>query len=945
MSLEKELYQSTYVWAQPMQQGQRNLLRALLDFWPDEVESVLDVGCGDGKLTRVLAAEKTGAKFVGLDSSSEALSRMPLESVLGKATQLPFANGSFDLVMSTDALEHIPDTDELIAWREIFRVASTCVMVAVPFKEELLDATARCCECSAHYHVNWHQRSYDIEALVSRMADGWSVAGVVLSGEPWSAMLPPETTFRRTVLDEWSGWEMAVCPHCGAKGTEATAPSNLPKPLSSVLGDATYETLKSKRFARTHSEVLIVFRKDQKQLEAPPEGLSHSVQSACEIRFDMQQASPNLHPYPQVASYARGENGRYRLQFPIYEGAQELCIQRKPYSEEEIYLQLEDAEGLVYEGCALPRGVEKASLRLSRPLSTTYYGVLGTCTTDAPILSISLGRGPEILRVQAMQDVGYYRIEQSRWSLFVQAVGEVWIDAQALLKQPSTGQLSQAKSVVEALCHKLEEQEHYLSALGAFANEGEIDIAAFPDAAENLSWSSGKARVLMLCHDQQLDRRVVAQAKTLVDSGYSVHLLALSFTSETTHEVLPEGVRLTRIGLANVIPENPTYLSYLWRQRGLTKLLKLFTYHFPLGYRIYSLGHWFGSKANSIIYKLASLLRYRNRGIHDPLPFRSAFVSEGARIPSDLVQVHDLPALEAGVELAASWGVPLVYDAHELYPEQKSFSSAQRKICSEAESRLIKHADLVFAVNESIGEEMAHRYGIAKPVTLLNAIDPPADFEPQADHDLLRQKLSLSAQRRILLFQGGFAPHRNLEALIEAMAHVRTQDVDLVMMGFGPFGELLKEKAARLKLLDRRIYFLPAVPQAELLQHSASADLGIIPYPHVDLNSYYCTPNKLFEFIQAGLPILANDSPELNRFVRSNGFGHSAVMKTPRDIARAIDDAFAMPDSDQWRSAILQKRGELAWCAQSRVYLDAMQHHLISSAKQTDMNVAREAIQ
>ena len=58
----------------------------------------------------------------------------------------------------------------------------------------------------------------------------------------------------------------------------------------------------------------------------------------------------------------------------------------------------------------------------------------------------------------------------------------------------------------------------------------------------------------------------------------------------------------------------------------------------------------------------------------DPLPFRSAFFLTGMAFTPDVIQVHDLPALEAGVELSKNWGIPLVYDAHELYPEQRSFS-------------------------------------------------------------------------------------------------------------------------------------------------------------------------------------------------------------------------------------------------------------------------------
>ena len=433
------------------------------------------------------------------------------------------------------------------------------------------------------------------------------------------------------------------------------------------------------------------------------------------------------------------------------------------------------------------------------------------------------------------------------------------------------------------------------------------------------------AHVLMLCHDQNLDRRVVAQAVSLIARGYSVHLLALSLDGETHHEQTPEGIALTRIGLNFIIPENPTYTGYMARQYRFNDLLNWGANRYPKRFDIFQRLFNYASKLNWALYKALLLMRYRNRELHDPLPFRQAFVRHGQEFPSDVVQVHDLPALEAGAELAAAWGVPLVYDAHELYPEQKSFSAVQRRICAKAEAEQIKKADLVFAVNESIGDEMARRYPIAKPVTLLNAIDPLPDFDPAARYDLLREKLSLPAERRILLFQGGFAPHRNLETLIQAMAHVKTNDVDLVMMGFGAFGDLLKAKATRLNLLGTRIHFLPAVPQSELLQHSASADIGIIPYPHVDLNSYYCTPNKLFEFIQAGLPILANDSPELNRFVRANGFGHSATMANAKQIAQAIDMAFAAGDLPTWREAIERRRSEFAWAAQDVIFWGAMQ--------------------
>jgi len=441
------------------------------------------------------------------------------------------------------------------------------------------------------------------------------------------------------------------------------------------------------------------------------------------------------------------------------------------------------------------------------------------------------------------------------------------------------------------------------------------------------------AHILMLCHDQHLDRRVLAQATSMLEQGHSVRLLALSFDAETQHETLPGGIELTRIGLAHIIPENITYTRYTARQKRLNAWLNAAANRFPPHTAKFQFLFTHASRLNWSLYKVFLLMRYHNRSLHDPLPFRQAFVKYGRECSCDLIQVHDLPALQAGAELAAERNVPLVYDAHELYPEQASFSRVQKKICAAAEAQWIKQADLVFAVNQSIAQEMARRYQISGPVTLLNAIDPPAEFDPDARYNLLREKLNLPNERRILLFQGGFAPHRNLEQLVAAMRHVKIPDVDLVMMGPGDFAEKLKQSAASSGLLDKRIYFLPAVPQSELLQHSASADIGIIPYPHVDLNSLYCTPNKLFEFIAAGLPMLANDSPELNRFVTKQGFGITRPMNNPKAIAAAIDNAFTSPDYPVWRSHLRKNRHAFAWNAQKKGYVQHMNALLFERSK------------
>jgi glycosyltransferase involved in cell wall biosynthesis len=107
------------------------------------------------------------------------------------------------------------------------------------------------------------------------------------------------------------------------------------------------------------------------------------------------------------------------------------------------------------------------------------------------------------------------------------------------------------------------------------------------------------------------------------------------------------------------------------------------------------------------------------------------------------------------------------------------------------------------------------------------------------------------------------------------------------------------------------------------LRYTASADAGIIPYPALDLlNQYYCTPNKTFEFLVAGLPIVANDLPELRRFVADQGAGINMPMNTSDDIARAIESLFAA-DLVALRSRVQALSREYVWDTQGRTLVSA----------------------
>jgi glycosyltransferase involved in cell wall biosynthesis len=375
--------------------------------------------------------------------------------------------------------------------------------------------------------------------------------------------------------------------------------------------------------------------------------------------------------------------------------------------------------------------------------------------------------------------------------------------------------------------------------------------------------------VTMLVPDNRIDRRVLLSGRSLFQAGWQVTIISAPYPEPIDHDQLdfPE-LSIIRVDTARSIRIPPHALPKNQIHHGNWE-------------RVYFYHHQF----------LAAALQH----------------------PSAVCVAHDLPVLAAAAIAAIEFGASLVYDAHELYPEQFHFSSRQKALFSDAEAALIKHADLVTTINGSIAAEMAARYGIVSPELILNAPAVPA--LPRKG-DPLREDLRIPHDKRILLYQGSLSLNRNLEGLIAAMAQVASDDIVLVMMGPGTDVSCkLKRIASSDGTLGRRVFFRDAVPQTELLHYTGGAEVGIIPYQSIDLNSRYCTPNKLFDFIVAGLPILANDLPELRKFVHETGFGQVHPLNGPAETARGIEVMFAS-DLDVYRQRLAARRHEFVWDVQ-----------------------------
>jgi glycosyltransferase involved in cell wall biosynthesis len=235
--------------------------------------------------------------------------------------------------------------------------------------------------------------------------------------------------------------------------------------------------------------------------------------------------------------------------------------------------------------------------------------------------------------------------------------------------------------------------------------------------------------------------------------------------------------------------------------------------------------------------------------------------------PAAVYHASDLYVLPALAAAANRHGGALVLDARELYPHVDATAGKPwaRWLWSAVERHYLPRTGAVLTVNDSIADRMAETYGIERPVVSRNV--PPRQHVPRTD--ALRERLGIPSGQRIVLYQGLVRAGRGLERLVDAMRDV--PDAALVVIGDGPTKPALQRQAAGV--LGDCAHFLPHTPPDDLLRLTASADLGVhVPEPITE-SIRLALPNKLFEYLMAGLPVVVANIPEMRRVVEQFDVG------------------------------------------------------------------------
>lgn len=267
----------------------------------------------------------------------------------------------------------------------------------------------------------------------------------------------------------------------------------------------------------------------------------------------------------------------------------------------------------------------------------------------------------------------------------------------------------------------------------------------------------------------------------------------------------------------------------------------------------------------------------------------------------NIVHAHDLSALPLASKYARKNGIKLIFDAHEIYDHLAQTDDDMAELNGLLLNKFAPSVDCFITINQSIANYYRTNYPkLPRAIVVKNAAKPA---ERVAYDGRLHEAAGLPRDRKIIIYQGGYAIKRGLIQLLMAGEYLNPE-WSLVYMGWGSLEDELHRVADALILknpaIAEKIRFVPKVKQDELPYWTAGATIGAIPYENTGLNHWFCNPNKLWEYPNAGVPIIASPFPEMSSIIDKYELGwYLPDPLNPKVIAEVINQL----TEDQIRTA------------------------------------------
>lgn len=250
-----------------------------------------------------------------------------------------------------------------------------------------------------------------------------------------------------------------------------------------------------------------------------------------------------------------------------------------------------------------------------------------------------------------------------------------------------------------------------------------------------------------------------------------------------------------------------------------------------------------------------------------------------------LVHAHDFTALPAGFIISVIKRIPLIYDTHELWSESEheSYPSCVFKIAYWIEKYFARKANYVITVSDSIKDYLRVYFNNPNLETVRNI----PSYTHQDSADLNDKKSGVEGTVPTFIFAGSIDRKRGLNTILQSLGLIGDLEYKFLFLVDELTGNEIVRQAGRYELKDR-VIIEKVVPQDKLIEHLSHADIGVHAIENSCLNHEYCLPNKIFEYINAGLAILCTDVKEMSQLVHTYDIGMTFRSSDVLDLAEKM---------------------------------------------------------
>ena len=287
-----------------------------------------------------------------------------------------------------------------------------------------------------------------------------------------------------------------------------------------------------------------------------------------------------------------------------------------------------------------------------------------------------------------------------------------------------------------------------------------------------------------------------------------------------------------------------------------------------------------------------------------------------------LLLSNDLDTILPNYFISRLKGIKMIFDSHEYFTETPEVVHRPKVqwVWKRIEGFVVPELDEMITVCDSIADLFHEKYGVK--VHVIRNIPPRCALPPKGD----KTALGLPTDKHLLVLQGsGINIQRGAEELVQSMALL--DDCFLMIIGGGDVLPALKQMVEKLHITDR-VRFLPRMSYQQMMSHTQLAELGFCLDKDTNLNYRFSLPNKLFDFIQAGVPIVASHLTEIEKIIRKYDLGLFIENHQPETIAATIREALSDEGRrEQWKRNLAVAAQELCWENEELKLLEIYRHY------------------